>query len=1458
MSYVLTYYNPLSLIIINCDNAHLPEERAHVAKTKGVCSSCGLSTHKITPFRSIPKDNEFVENGICLKCHPDRRKCNRNNRPSQATRIGNGKSSKVLGIDDDISSLVHSTKMAKRIKNRATHARKATSDVSRQVLAKSLIKKDQSFIANNSRTLSDPAATNQRQTIADAKPWKSLKDALHHKNDARSVRSVNRRTSRHASGGSGNYRRRSSESDIPALKKAKLKRLSQRSKTFGDHPKKEYTIDVWDIVKEMRLHPNNPQLLAEKCNDLRDKAINQAGSLYEQIDVMRRFPNESKLQIACIGGLWSVSAEGGDDGKAEVRDAGGAGDIIAAMKCFPDNIDVLSHGLGTLSCLCSGYGGRSYLVDDEDIVLLLENILKRFADKEGEERGQVLYWVLVCLNSIISDYGDIEIFSNYQESQQQPLDTLDTSNRSTESYNSVQSSSFEESGKGWECEGCSMLNTTKVTQCEMCGNERDSQQKESSTLDKEIPTQHQVDYDAVEEECNVTERSRDAVANSQIISLVLQATNEVPVDGITLELALYFLAHFEEKQCESLRTLLADACKRAVQMPQEAFPILHQLACAIQCLTMNLEESVGDQETAKCFADTALDSLVYGAERHSSDIPQSPRRSSTTHSTSSSTYSTSSEAGTRILYKAKVQEVFLSLLSNLLYFGSVKLDSIDSEDLLDICCTALEDEGSSVFLLTVCYWIIWSIITYGPKDIKQSSLDVMDGILHTISNLEHSPTALTLGFAVIAEVVHCNDLEIDSPQVIEMIARIVSKYPIEMLQKEAFQLLFLLCKSKEDAVRIVNTGVLNYVNKAVCDSAQPCQLATNLLIKLSVLAEDNDDDDDILSIDDLQSIVSASFALKSSSLLAAKNWVQFLTSSIKSKKDVGQQSLLMALSSITEIMESFPNNLEVQKMTCLALTDVAVSAKQEVDVSDQIIPILNLQKVHGLEIHKECCDALWALMRIRHDLNVDLLREVIYFAIEVTEIHVVCPEYSFSNDVVTAGIAIVGETLTDPQILGEMLVDIMVDVLNKCIYSYLDREEDVLSVFEHGFCALQRLCNDDSCRDIVITHGGIVAVVDGMVAHSTNASIQQNGCHILWRLGENETDELEVKLRILEADGVDVLLNVMITHGDNGGVLAEAFRALSSLCVDKSSRNFVTQQGGVMMITTSLSTLPKDVHVQESGLAALCNLTSLDVDESLIDASTISSVVHKSLECHDNVISIQQKGLSLLYNLSLRSEGIRDILLSSSCLKNVSRALELHVSSPQVISAAIALLISLSDTEECTRFLLKKEAMNRIVQSMMMNVEDLQVSIVCFNFLHLACEKNINNMGIGGVEAVVCTMKIRLSSEYIQDTGCRILAHLSTQSFMSFMWSGSSLDVDFFDLTCAIVDVIVSAIEGYHRNFQVQQHGINTLINVSKYDGNTPVLFTEQSRIEDVLAEASGRFPELKAKCDEVLQVFLT
>ena len=58
-----------------------------------MCSTCGKTTHKVTPFRTIPLENEFVHRGICLKCHPEKKKVNNAIPPV----VAGGKASKLLG-----------------------------------------------------------------------------------------------------------------------------------------------------------------------------------------------------------------------------------------------------------------------------------------------------------------------------------------------------------------------------------------------------------------------------------------------------------------------------------------------------------------------------------------------------------------------------------------------------------------------------------------------------------------------------------------------------------------------------------------------------------------------------------------------------------------------------------------------------------------------------------------------------------------------------------------------------------------------------------------------------------------------------------------------------------------------------------------------------------------------------------------------------------------------------------------------------------------------------------------------------------------------------------------------------------------------------------------------------------------------------------------------------------------
>ncbi|CAB9525283.1 expressed unknown protein [Seminavis robusta] len=46
------------------------EERAAIAKRKGLCVQCGVKTHTISVFKKAPLTNDHVYKGLCIKCNP--------------------------------------------------------------------------------------------------------------------------------------------------------------------------------------------------------------------------------------------------------------------------------------------------------------------------------------------------------------------------------------------------------------------------------------------------------------------------------------------------------------------------------------------------------------------------------------------------------------------------------------------------------------------------------------------------------------------------------------------------------------------------------------------------------------------------------------------------------------------------------------------------------------------------------------------------------------------------------------------------------------------------------------------------------------------------------------------------------------------------------------------------------------------------------------------------------------------------------------------------------------------------------------------------------------------------------------------------------------------------------------------------------------------------------------------
>ncbi|KAL7554653.1 hypothetical protein ACHAWF_018586 [Thalassiosira exigua] len=1347
------------------------EERQHVAKTKGVCCTCGAVTHKVTPFRSVPLDNRVVCRGVCLRCHPNRRGEVALVEPPPVA--ASGKAAKILGGHENGADAAKGKKGAKHFRERM---RRATTE-------KKPIGLEQ--LSGPPRMSSDQTGRVNRGLRATYAGQPMRSDSKPGRHNARLIQSDD--------GGTQTSPDKLGESDPQhVMKRASLLDMHKQFHSSPDglplaSPSRRGMGDAWDIIKAMRSHRDDVELLRIKCDELRNlgQDYQVQGSIYEIIEVMQRFPTDRPLQIAAIGALWSLSDDGVDDTNMEVIDAGGADAIMEVMERFPRDLTVLSWGLGALGHLGEGADGRVDL-EEKGVVSLIETILKLCCEETGWI--EVLYWAFRCLLQLIYDHSD------------------------PQSAN---------------------------------GN---------------------IDPKGAEEELIALERIRTAIADSEIGHFALLALDTVPLGDVTLEMAFMCLSHFNVADCLDLdRTFLLGACNRAMEAkPSTSFPLLHHLACATLCQTMGMDSSSDYEEcqSASDFAIVALSSLTSNQRRHS-NMTSSRSRSSSITSIETPPY-------------PFAREVMVCTLSHLLYFDN-KWGVAESERALRICCTLLaETDESSIFLQSSCCWIIWSMLFHGASLVKDtaSSLNAAEAICHVMKNIERNPVVLTIAFSSLSELVGS---DLHAIPLVERVVPLISKYAnVESLCQEACRLLFKVCQTNAVAHCILSAGFVDATKKCLDGSERQCRITFHLLVKLSVLA------DGMVAPEAFDAAMHSCAKLKTSSPLAAKAWLRFLTRSLSPAGSDLTHRLPMATNSIKEIMAAFDGDVtgehldepirEVQRCACMAVRNIAVVAQRAespLDVSACVKLVLAMHKKHGIRIRKESCNALWALTGVQTQLEPSLIKEILYATIEAMEVHVVAGEHAFSDDILLAGMAIFANTLNGSAVndLGEKVVDTVVDVVIATLFSYLDKRASLPSLFHFAFCLLGQLCDDKLTRDIIVDHGGIVAVVDGMGANenlddpSARALIQESGCNILKQLA---CHDLETKLKIVEADAVDVIMSVIISHSEHEGVLSKAFRALSSLSVDSASRYFIAQQGGIMLISNAIDNLSQSVAVQETGLVALCILAS-DAKEDILTGSNIFSVVTDSLKDHAENAAIQRNGLALLYNLSLRSSRIKNQLFSSGCFAIITKAIEAHTNCSKIITPALRAMANLLSQgndqypqhKNGMQYLLNEDVLNLIVNAMMVNVKNLRISMVCCTLL----SHDPNKISTEGVEAIVCSMLFHHSSECVTGLGCRLLSISPLHSFIS----NDVFDADFFELSCKVVEVLLNAMSGFPENFEIQFNSIVALERMSKHgnngkefsadDINIAILVTEQTRIELLLKRAMERFPELRHSSRKVLKV---
>ncbi|EGD79779.1 hypothetical protein PTSG_10764 [Salpingoeca rosetta] len=190
------------------------------------------------------------------------------------------------------------------------------------------------------------------------------------------------------------------------------------------------------------------------------------------------------------------------------------------------------------------------------------------------------------------------------------------------------------------------------------------------------------------------------------------------------------------------------------------------------------------------------------------------------------------------------------------------------------------------------------------------------------------------------------------------------------------------------------------------------------------------------------------------------------------------------------------------------------------------------------------------------------------------------------------------------------------------------------SVQKNGCGALQNLAVNDDNAVAIASKGGIDVVVAAMKMHNSNGSVQKNGCGALQNLAVNDDNDVAIASK----GGIDAVIAAMKLHNSNGGVQEQGCGALWSLAMNDDNRVVIGLKGGIDAVIAAMKTHSSNGGVQENGCAALRNLAMNDDNKAAIGLNGGIDAVIAAMNSHTSNVGVQEQGCAALGNLAYNND----------------------------------------------------------------------------------------------------------------------------------------------------------------------------------------------------------------------------
>jgi hypothetical protein len=577
--------------------------------------------------------------------------------------------------------------------------------------------------------------------------------------------------------------------------------------------------------------------------------------------------------------------------------------------------------------------------------------------------------------------------------------------------------------------------------------------------------------------------------------------------------------------------------------------------------------------------------------------------------------------------------------------------------------------------------------------------------------------------------------------------------------------------------------------------------------------------------------------LTTTSLELADNLLELVSALVTSSSKKVMQLPNEAIQAVVAAMVQFPS---IQQNACGTIRNamlVTVPGFQSVntdELADVLTGIID-SPASSVELLIAACLAIWAFVTKQPNQNTTVVTKLFRSVLGLMAKHrgEGAPFHAAILEEAAGALAGIMYIIRENPIhITDNDTDMVVSVLDLTIewdvenFVLMERALDVIESFSI------------LAKEILIQFGVIVVVIDCMVEHEQNEKIQQKGCSILALLAS--TENLQVNLSIAETDGIDMIVSALAVFSENTEIQIDACKALSHLSIDHESRMLISSQGGLILLVNAMNKFRDDIDLLEAACSALLNLSS-DAEEQVLAGSNVVETVIQVMINQVTSTRLQEKGLGVLQNVSMRSKDAKRAVADAGGIDAVATSIKEFMGSPTVLERAFTTMWSLAVLEDNQIRIADAGGIGLVVNGMMANITYEKVQkqgCGCLCTLSSNSRNKTLIRDVGGVDSIVFAMWSHYNSDDLQVEACRALSSLAVNVQTNEVMIATEGEIS----------AIMSAMRRFPNSERLQEHACVALRNFLLSADNAALVRNMKDEVVAMMNHASDRFPD---RCSE-------